>query len=254
MLAALVACLFAAQEPQPAPTPAPPANKPAAAAPAPTVLVEAWDDKKAKAAIAEWTKLAKGNASMAEKSRGLNALAEGSNKLLVKPLATVVETDKSVVIRRRAAELLANQPKVDANPTIRSLLKNSKVAPHPTVMAELVKTLSRCGYSTAQWGEIDGLFDGEYHLDRVVVQEAILELVIAHKEAQALPTLLRNMDEPLAENVDGANNPPAEYWEARWKSWHAWRGKVKDALFAVTGQRFSSAAEATAWLKKNAPK
>lgn len=253
MLAALVACLFAAQDPTPAP-PQPAGDKPAAAAPAPAVAVEAWDDKKAKAAVDEWTKLIKGNASMADKNRGLNSLAEGSNKLLVKPLAAVVETDKSVVLRKRAAELLANQPKAEANAAIRKLLKSGKVAPYPTVMAELVKGLARCGYDKAQWGEIDGLFEREYHVDRVVVQEAILELVIAHKETQALPMLLRNTDEPAPENVEAADNPPAEYWEARWKSWAVWKGKVKDALFAVTGQRFTTAAEAKAWLKKNPPK
>lgn len=251
MLAALVACLFAAQDPSPAPAPQPAGDKPAAATPAPAVAVEAWDDKKAKAAVDEWTKLTKGNASMADKNRGLNGFAEGSNKLLVKPLAAVVETDKSVVLRKRAAELLANQPKPEANAAIRKLLKSGKVAPHPTVMAELVKGLARCGYDKAQWGEIDGLFEREYHLDRVVVQEAILDLVIAHKEAQALPMLLRNTDEPKPADVEAADNPPAEYWEARWKSWAVWKGKVKDALFALTGQRFTSGAEAQAWLKKN---
>jgi hypothetical protein len=83
------------------------------------------------------------------------------------------------------------------------------------------------------------------------VQEAILELVIAHKETQALPMLLRNTDEPAPANVEAADNPPAEYWEARWKSWAVWKGKVKDALFELTGQRFTTAAEAQAWLKKN---
>jgi hypothetical protein len=254
MLATLVACLFAAQDPKPAPAP-PPADKPAAeapaAAPTPPVAVEAWDDKKAKAAVDEWTKLTKGSPSMADKNRGLAALAEGSNKLLIKPLAAVVETDKSVVLRKRAAELLANQPKAEANAAIRKLLKGGRAAAYPTVMAELVKGLSRCGYDKAQWGEIDGLFEREYHIDRVVVQEAILELVIAHKETQALPMLLRNTDEPAPANVEAADNPPAEYWEARWKSWAVWKGKVKDALFALTGQRFTTAAKAQAWLKKN---
>jgi len=251
MLATLVACLFAAQDPKPAPAPLPAADKPSAAAPAPAPTVEAWDDKTAKAAVDEWTKLAKGNPSMADKNRGLAALAEGSNKLLVKPLVAVVETDKSIVLRKRAAELLANQPKAEANAAIRKLLKGGKAAAYPTVMAELVKGLSRCGYEPSQWNEIDGLFEREYHVDRVVVQEAILELVIAHKETQALPMLLRNTDEPAPASVEAADNPPAEYWEARWKSWAVWKGKVKDALFALTGQRFTTAAEAKAWLKKN---
>jgi hypothetical protein len=51
--------------------------------------------------------------------------------------------------------------------------------------------------------------------------------------------------------VHDGDNPPQEYWEARWKAWAVWKGRVKEALFAITGQRFSTAAEARAWLKQN---
>ncbi|MFY9341410.1 MAG: HEAT repeat domain-containing protein [Planctomycetota bacterium] len=251
MLAVVLSSVLAFQEPAPEPNPAPPNVTPATPAPAPAVPVVAWDDKTAKTAVDEFGKQTKGTPSMAEKNQALDGLAGGSHKLLVKPLAQFIETDKSVVLRRRAAELLANQPPADANGTIRRLLKNARVGSAPTVQGELVRGLARCGYDKAQWNEVGDLFEREYHPERVPVQEAVLDLVIAHKEAQALPLLLRNLDEPVPENVDDASNPPAEYWEARWKSWSAWRGKVKDALFAVTGQRFSTAAEAKAWLKKN---
>jgi hypothetical protein len=85
----------------------------------------------------------------------------------------------------------------------------------------------------------------------VPLQEAILGLAAQHKEKQSIELLLDNIDEPVPQNVDAANNPPASYWEARWKAWKAWREKVKDALFALTGQRFGSAAEARVWLAKN---
>lgn len=249
MLAALLAGLLLWQEPKPpekppdqAPTPAP--------APAPKA-VEVWDDKAAKAAVDEWTKQWKVAANMAQKTRALDVFAGGSNKLLVKPLAQVVETEKLIVVRKRAAELLANQPAPDSNTAIRKLLKNARVGSYPPVMAELVRGLARCGYDASQWSDLGDLFERDYHTERVPVQEAILDLVVQHKEVQAVPMLLRNLDEPTPGSVDDASNPPAEYWEARWKSWSAWRGKVKDALFAVTGQRFSTAAEAKAWLKKN---
>jgi hypothetical protein len=244
MLCALLSTVFAWQDPLPQ---KPPQPQPAAAA----TPVEVWDDGKAKAALEESQKLLKGNANMGQKNRALDALAAGSHKLLVKPLAVVVENEKLMVIRTRAAQLLGNQPAADANGTIRRLLNNPRVASHPQVMGALLKALARCGYDKAQWKEIEDLFDREYHLERVPMQEAWLELVIAHKEKQALPILLRNLDEPIPENVDAGSNPPAAYWEARWKSWDRWRGKVRDALFAVTGQRFSTAAEAKTWLQKN---
>lgn len=240
------------QDPAPKPPAPPPSAAPQAApaAPAPALVVP-WDEKTTKAALDEFGKTLKGTPSMAEKSRALEALSGGSNKLMVKPLAQLVENDKSVVLRRRAAELLGNQPAAEANGAIRKLLKSPRVESHPGVMAELIKNLSKCGYDKAQWSDIDDLFERQYHTERVPIQEAILELVIARQEKQALPLLLRNVDEPIPENVDHKDNPPAEYWEARWKSWNVWRNKVKEALFAVTGQRFSTAAEAQAWLKKN---
>ena len=64
--------------------------------------------------------------------------------------------------------------------------------------------------------------------------------------------LLRNLDEPgPTGDIHAGNNPPAEYWEARWKAWKAFRPKVQETLFALTGQRFTEAKEAHAWLQKN---
>ncbi|HEX6813755.1 MAG TPA: hypothetical protein VF384_19195 [Planctomycetota bacterium] len=250
MLALLLTCILPPQDPAPAPTPSP-AAPPAAAPAEPPKVVEPWDDKTAKLAADELAKLLKGTPTMAEKNQMLERLSTGSNKLLLKPLAQIVENDKSIVIRKRAAELIANQPAADANGQIRRLLKSPRVGSHPAVMGTLVRGLARCGYVSQQWSEISDLFEREYQLDRVPVQEAVLDLVTQHKEKQAIPLLLRNFDEPIPENVDSASNPPAEYWEARWKSWAIWKGKVGDALFAITGQRFSKAAEAEAWLRQN---
>ena len=257
MLAALLSSLLSWQEPTPPAKPVDPAPAPAPAqaqAPAPAAParpVEAWDDKTAKAAVDEWNKLMKGTPSMAEKSKALDRLAAGANKLLVKPLAQVVETDKSLVVRKRAAELLAQQPATDANPALRKLLKSDKLRNAPAVLAEVVRGVARSSYQRGQWGDLKDLFEREYHVERVPLQEAVLDLVIQHKEKDALDMLLGHIDEPTPVNVDDGSNPPQEYWEARWKSWSVWRGKVKDAIYAITGQRFSTAAEAKAWLKKN---
>ena len=254
MLAALLTSLLLWQEPEPAPQPPVPkaeAEKPAEKPVETPTPVEIWDDRTAKAAAAELTKVMKGKPSMREKTQALDAIAKGSNKLLIKPLVKVVEEDKSMLVRQRAAALLANQPAKDANDAICKLLKNARVGSYPVVQADLVRALAKCGYDSKQWDLIDDLFEQDYAAERVTLQEAILDLVTQHKEKRALPMLLRNFDEPAPENVHDGSNPPAEYWEARWKAWSAWRAKVKDTVFAITGQRFTSAAEATAWLKKN---
>jgi hypothetical protein len=247
MLASLLASLLCWQTPEA--TPAKP-DTPAVAVAAPAV-VETWDDKTAKAALAEFAAATKGTPSMAQKNQALEKLATGSHPQLLKPLVDIVEKDKSVVLRKRAAQLLANQPPKEANTTIRKLLKNTRIASYPQINAELIRGLARCGYDGKQWKEIADLFEQDYNPECVPLHEALLDLIIAHKERQAIPLLLRNIDEPASKDPDAADNPPQEYWEARWKSWSAWKGKVKDALFAITGQRFSTAAEAEAWLKNN---
>lgn len=240
MLACLLTSLLLWQDPAPVPAPV---AKPR--------VVEPLDDKTAKQLASELEKALAGSASMAAKNRALDRVDGSSHALLLKPLATVVEKDKSVVIRRRAAVLLRDQPQADALATIRKLLKSPKVQGQSAVLAELVRGMSQCGYEPKLWSEISTLFDADYSAERVPLQEAMLELITTHKEKQAVDLLLRNLDEPTPENVHDADNPPKEYWEARWKAWSVWKNKVKDAMFAVTGQRFSTAAEATAWLQKN---
>ena len=257
MLLPLIFGLLCLQEPTPEPKGQEPAPQPEVQAkegekakPA-AVPIEAWDDRRGKAEAKTLKAAFKGKPSMRDRSKALDVVAPGANKYLVKPLQDIVDDDDSLVIRRRAAELLGNQPEKEANKAIRKLLASAKVAAAPTVQAELIRSLSRCGYEDKHWKGLAGEFERLYHLDRVPVQEAMLDLVIAHKEKQAIPVLLRNLDEPIPADPHAAGNPPAEYWEARWKSWRIWRGKVKEALFVITGQRFSTANEARAWLRKN---
>jgi hypothetical protein len=238
--------LLAVQDPAPAGKQAP------AEPPAPPAAVTTWDDKTVKPKLDEFTKLQRAATNLVDKNRALEVIAGGSHKSLVKPLAAIVEADKLVLIRKRAAELLANQPTADANAAIRKLLKSAKVAAYPAVQAELVKGLAKCGYDKSHWADIADLFEREYQQERVPLQEAILDLVARHKEKQAVDMMLRNLDEPApVGDIDAGDNPPAEYWEARWKSWKAFRPKVQETLFVLTGQRFSDAKEARAWLQKN---
>jgi hypothetical protein len=240
MIAALLAAALGCQEPEPPPT-----------RPVPAVQMQApvdWNEKDAKEAVKVYRQKTKGPLSLLQKLQALEDLGKGRNEELIPVLVSVIQCEKAVTVRRRAAELLSWQQADAARNAIVKLLAS---ADHPAVLADLVRGLQRIGYQPRQWADIDSLFDKEYSAERVILQEAILDLVIAKKEVQAVELLLRNLDEPVPANVDDKANPNAAYWEARWKAWRIWRTKLKEALFAVTGQRFSTADEARAWLKKN---
>lgn len=242
---ALVYCLLW-QDPEP-PQPA----RPSEAEPAEAAVVE-LTDAEARAAVADFREAVRGrDVSMADRMRAVEALAGRAHEKLVPPLAEFVLKDESVVLRKRAVELLAVQPDKQAGRALHKLMRVESLKDDPPVHAALIRAWSAAGYEPRHWDEIDDEFGRDYAAERVPVQEAILHLVTAHKEKQAVDMLLENLDEPIPVDVDSPTNPPAEYWEKRWKAWKVWREQVKEALFAITGQRFSTSAEARAWIRKN---
>lgn len=52
--------------------------------------------------------------------------------------------------------------------------------------------------------------------------------------------LARQLKGPAPEWVDDPNNPPAEYWEKRWKVWQLLRRDVTWSLQQITGQAFAA--------------
>ena len=213
---------------------------------------EVWTDRVAKAKVKAFEKALKPKkVSMADRKRALSDLKGGVSRHLIKPLQKFIERDGSVVLQREAVEMLAKQDGKTAKEAVIKLLGNARVTGTPQVQADLVRALSATGYTAKDWKVIDDMFESDYDNARIPVHEAILELVRDHKEKQAVPLLLNNMDEPSASNVDAAENPPREYWKARWHAWATWKAKVKEAMKAITGHDFANAPQARAWLKKN---
>lgn len=243
-LAALLVCPF--QDPKPAGSDVK-SNKQSS-----SKSLRTWTDKETKDKLKVFTKKLKPKkVSMPVRKQALDELVGGKNALMIKPLQKFIEKDSSIVLKKQAIEMLADQPEKRTKPVILKLLKNARVTGNPQVHAGLIRALSATGYDGKDWKQIGELLEEDYDTERVPLHEAILELVAKHKEQQAIPMLLRNLDEPIPVNVDIGSNPPKEYWKARWHSWDVWKPKVKEALFAITGQRFSTAKEAKQWLKKN---
>lgn len=211
-----------------------------------------WPDRLAREKVKAFEKAVKPKkVSMADRKRALGELKGGISQYLIKPLQKFIEKDSSIVLKREAVQMLAVQPDKPAKKAVLKLLDSSRVTANPQVQAGLVRALGQTGYVAKDWKKIANVFEADYDNERIPVHEAILDLVRDHKEKQAIPLLLNNMDEPSPQSVDAADNPPREYWKARWHAWAAWKPKVKEAMKAITGQDFANAGAARAWLKKN---
>lgn len=235
--------------------PAPPAkDTPPAASVEPAAFTAVrFSDAEAAKAIADFKALPK-KAALADRVAAVQALARGTHDTLVPVLDKIVRRDGSVVVRKTAAEALAWQPQKKAYAAVVALLDSKEVAECTELIEPLVTALARVGYSDKDWPRLDAFFRAGYGPERTGLQRAIIQLAAQHKEKLAIPVLLENLDEPKPTDIHGASNPPAEYWEARWKAWRVWRDDLKTAVQQITGQKFASAEEARAWLRVNGAK
>ncbi|MGE3173097.1 MAG: hypothetical protein AB7O97_10775 [Planctomycetota bacterium] len=214
-------------------------------------VVAAWDDRTAKRALAEFRRAMAGKPDLLARAAALEPLALGSHPSLVRPLFRLALDDDAVAIQRRAIALLANQPERAASRALLDLLGTARVRASAPVLADLVQAFARCGYEPGRWSKLEDLFEHSFEAEWLPVQRALLDLIAHHGEAQAVPLLLRHLDEPIPVDVDHPDNPPESYWKARWLAWEVFREPVREALFAITGQRFASRKEAETWLAAN---
>jgi hypothetical protein len=203
--------------------------------------------------VAAFTKTSP-KAPLADRLAAIEALVAGTHETLVPILEKTVRADGSLAVRKKAAEALGWQPAKKAYASVTKLLDDAAVGGMPELVEPLVRALARVGYRERDWDRLEKQFRAGYEPERVPLQRAILALAAEHKEKQAVHLLLDNLDEPLPQDVHHADNPPAEYWEARWKAWKVWRDDGKAALQAITGQKFGTAKEARAWLERNGAK
>lgn len=83
---------------------------------------------------------------------------------------------------------------------------------------------------------------------------AIAGYVTISKDKRLFRRLADELDEPMATNPNSPSNPPASWWEKRWKLWKASKPAVVEALQAITGKEFDKTAEAKAWCEANGKK
>jgi len=68
------------------------------------------------------------------------------------------------------------------------------------------------------------------------------------KAKEAFRMLAEDLAEPVATNPNDPNNPPASWWEERWKAWKANEKAIHWALSQlVEGETFETTAEAKKW-------
>jgi len=80
---------------------------------------------------------------------------------------------------------------------------------------------------------------------------SVCEYVRLTEDKRLCRQLAEEIDEPGATAVNSPTNPPAAWWERRWKMWKQYKADVVETLEDLTEQSFKDTASAKAWFKEN---
>ena len=109
----------------------------------------------------------------------------------------------------------------------------------PLAAAAIVDALGRSGYRAAE----EAVLEEFTRRGEVEVQRACVRYFgqIKTTSFEAVRILCEELAAPEPAAPDTAANPPASYWEERWKAWQHVRRDVSWALREITGQTFQPA-------------
>ncbi|HVG93849.1 MAG TPA: hypothetical protein VND21_05345 [Planctomycetota bacterium] len=164
------------------------------------------------------------------------------SKCLIHPHATIAE---------KTAALFGDRPGPKTTGTIWRAWIHPVNDKRWAVKSAMLASLGRLGATldAKQYDEVEKIWKMAPNVPAMNAVTAYFTAVRTDKR----PCKLLGMwlDEPRAGSVNDASNPPAGYWEARWKLWQATKGGAIAALKAITGQTFDSSAQAKAWFDAN---
>lgn len=92
---------------------------------------------------------------------------------------------------------------------------------------------------------------GDPHEANAPAVVSVCEYVRLAKDKRLCRWLAEEIDEPGATAVNSPSNPPAAWWERRWKMWKQYKAEVVEALEELTGESFKDTASAKAWFQEN---
>jgi hypothetical protein len=235
-LSALLSSFAPAQ--QPAPTPK---------ADEPPPPLPALDDKEAAERVADFKRLYTKSADLGRRIEAVKKLSTHRSERLAAELQKVVLADPNPIVRAEAAKSLGRQDGAKAKAGISACLKGLQGEEQQVVMLALLDSLLLEAYEPAYFEILEPLFEKE--ATQPAVQQRIVRLFGKGKEKRAFRLLVDNLNEPAPENVDDPANPPASYWEMRWKKWDVWRLDVAKALKELTGVEFKEKKFYREWAK-----
>jgi len=219
----------------------------------------AADDKNAKALAAELKKVGKKKNSSVILPV-LEKLADLEHKDFDKPLLKLLKHESSLVALKVADmwEWRLRDKKL-ASKLWKASWGEKKNDRRYAVKAKTLKAFARGGIALdgKQFKDVERAWRwivGNPDPRHAPALSAMADWVRLSKDKRLFRRLAEELDEPGTDNPNAPSNPPASWWEKRWKLWKDAKPAVVEALQAITGKEFDKSAEAKAWFDANGKK
>ena len=181
----------------------------------------------------------------------IKSLVEKSHKSFVKALIKVAQKDKSKLVRAEAYRALGKLDYRESRKALYKALKKTSLINEPLILFGIFDALENIGYRSYFFEPLSDIFESAWETKKPAeIQKRIINIFGKAKEKKAFRLLVNHLDEPIPKNVDDPSNPPASWWEKRWKAWDIWKKDVKKALISITGVEFDRASFYKKWAKK----
>lgn len=174
-------------------------------------------------------------ATRTDKARAREEAAEAGERGRDAIARLVREREEAVQVA--AAQVLATAAGEEAPKKLLRALRDRDVQAHkPRLVAAALDALGLLGSS-------EGMDTARRLLDAFEDRRSAAAAIryigrVGTEDLGVVLRLCRLLDPPQPEWVDDPNNPPASYWEARWRVWQGVRRDLTWALRELTGETF----------------
>jgi hypothetical protein len=222
------------------------AEKPPAVKEVPLVVLSDADA----APLIEGLKKAGRTRNAVEAMPALDAIGGKTHKEFETPLVKLA-THLSSDVAARAVACLGERGGEKTPGRLWNVWSQSITKDRYDVKGAILAALGRLGsrLDAKQYDEVESLWRKAPNDDALIGVARYFEATKTDKRPCRL--FAEFLNEPRAGDVNSPTNPPASYWEARWKQWKAVCPSVQDALKAITGQMFDNTEDAKKWFKAN---
>ncbi len=205
------------------------------------------DKKKAKEALKSFGASFKNAKDPKERIAALGSLEKaGCNDIFAKPVGKILLRDKDLHVRIAAAQFLGQLGHKSSKSVLVKVILDRKNRDEMELLMAAGKSLGLCG-KKSNFKKLENDFvRGSSHVKRALVLSWGFS-----KDWHAIELLGQWIERPAPANPSSASNPPASYWQQRYREWRQIRKQVEWSLWSITGKVFYSKKEVKAFLKKN---